>query len=132
MTSPSPDVSSDPVITTDHGPDAQQRPAADPAPATVRVVPTSTVAMVSLIAGIFGAVGGCLFCGLPPIVAIVTGHVGLAHTRRDEASGYGMALAGLILGYALMIPTLLMLFISLFTVVNSGPPEFVREILYSF
>jgi len=87
---------------------------------------------VSLIAGIFSAVGGCLLCGLPPIVAIVTGHVGIARTRRDEVSGYGMALAGMILGYALMIPTLLLLFASLFTVVNEGPPDFIREILHSF
>ncbi|MGW0435564.1 DUF4190 domain-containing protein [Micromonospora sp. NPDC003197] len=87
---------------------------------------------MSLIAGIFSAVGGCLLCGLPPIVAIVTGHVGIAHTRRDQTSGYGMALAGMILGYVLILPTLLMLFTGMFTMVDSGPLYFIEDFFDDF
>jgi len=68
---------------------------------------TSAAAMASLIFGIVGAVGGCLVCGIPPIVAIITGHIGVARTRAGRLKGHGMALAGLILGYLQLPPTLI-------------------------
>ncbi|MFD1324269.1 DUF4190 domain-containing protein [Micromonospora sonneratiae] len=116
-------------------PDPAPTPDLDPVPVPVPVPrpQTSTVAVVSLIAGIFSAVGGCLLCGLPPIVAIVTGHLGIAHTRRGESSGFGMALAGLILGYVLVLPTLLLLFTGLFSAVDyAGLPHFVDDFFDSF
>ncbi|MGW0436296.1 DUF4190 domain-containing protein [Micromonospora sp. NPDC003197] len=68
---------------------------------------TSAAAVTSLISAIFGLVGGCLICGIPLVVAIITGHIGVARTRQGELKGHGMALAGLIMGYTLILPTAL-------------------------
>jgi hypothetical protein len=82
---------------------AVPQPALAPAPD----LRTSGAAMASLIFGLVGAVGGCLICGIPPIVAIITGHIGVARTRKGMLKGHGMALAGLILGYLQLLPTLI-------------------------
>lgn len=78
-----------------------------------REMRTSAAAVTSLISAIFGVVGGCLICGLPPIVAIITGHIGVARTRQGELKGHGMALAGLIMGYVLVLPTILVVLVVL-------------------
>ena len=62
------------------------------------VVPTSTLAIVSLVAGIMG------FMGMPviaSIVAIMTGYAARKETRSipPRASGDGMATAGIIMGW---------------------------------
>jgi len=41
---------------------------------------------------------GLLFCGLPSIAAIVLGVIAMRETRRTGQDGYGMALAGTIIG----------------------------------
>lgn len=53
---------------------------------------TSAAAITSLITGILG----CLF--ITPIIAIVTGIVGIRATRDPAVRGRGLAVAGLILG----------------------------------
>ena len=63
-----------------------------------QVLPTSTLAIVSLIAGIMG------FMGIPviaTIVAIWTGYAAWKETRSvpPRASGDGMATAGIIMGW---------------------------------
>ncbi len=59
---------------------------------------TSNLALWSLIFGI-----GSLFCGILFIPAIALGHMGLAETNKNPAiKGRGMALAGTIIGYALL------------------------------
>jgi hypothetical protein len=63
-----------------------------------QVLPTSTLAIVSLIAGIMG------FMGIPvigSIVAIWTGYAARKETRSvpPRASGDGMATAGIIMGW---------------------------------
>ena len=62
------------------------------------VLPTSTLAIVSLIAGILG------FMGLPiisSIVALLTGYAARKETRATppRASGDGMATAGIVMGW---------------------------------
>ena len=62
---------------------------------------TNTLAIVSLVAGI---VGWTLLPMIASIVAIVTGHMARAEIRRnpDTQEGDGFALAGLIMGYAMV------------------------------
>jgi magnesium-transporting ATPase (P-type) len=62
------------------------------------ILPTSTLAIVSLIAGILG------FMGLPiiaSIVAILTGYAARNETRSvpPRASGDGLATAGIVMGW---------------------------------
>jgi hypothetical protein len=80
-----------------------------PAPVFV-VVPApvrrSGAAVASLVFGIVGGlIGWCLF-GIPSAVAIITGHVGLIRTRGGRRSGRQLAVAGLVLGYGLLLPTI--------------------------
>ena len=61
--------------------------------------PTSTTAIVSLVSGLLG---WTVLPFIGSIVAIVTGHMARAEIRRDpqKLQGDGLAVAGLILGYA--------------------------------
>ncbi len=60
---------------------------------------TSVLAVVSLV---FGVLGWTLMPLLGSIVAVVTGHLARGEIRRapDRLEGDGMAIAGLVLGYA--------------------------------
>ncbi|MEV6345483.1 DUF4190 domain-containing protein [Actinoplanes sp. NPDC051851] len=71
----------------------------------VQSPPSSVYAIASLILGIISLMGGFCVCGLPCIAAVVCGHLGLRETKDGSKSGYGMAVAGLIMGYLLIIPT---------------------------
>lgn len=64
-------------------------------------LPSSTLAMVSLIAGILGFTAFPLLGG---IVALVTGYMAQSETRSipPKASGDGMATAGIIMGWIQM------------------------------
>ncbi|SCG76571.1 DUF4190 domain-containing protein [Micromonospora coxensis] len=78
-----------------------------PPPVLVAVAPTSGTATAALVLGILGVLGGwCLF-GLPCLLAVVLGHVGLHETRDGRRSGRGMAVAGLVLGYVFVAPMVL-------------------------
>jgi hypothetical protein len=61
-------------------------------------LPTSTLAIVSLIAGIFGFMG---FPVIGSIVAILTGYAARQETRSSppKAAGDGMATAGIVMGF---------------------------------
>ncbi len=63
----------------------------------VEVRPTNALAVVSLCAGIASFLG--LAC-VGPIVAIICGHIARNQVARTREDGAGLALAGLILGYA--------------------------------
>ena len=60
---------------------------------------TSAMAIISLVSGILG---WTLLPFLGSIVAVITGHMARSEIRRapDRLDGDGMAIAGLILGYA--------------------------------
>ncbi|MEV4490173.1 DUF4190 domain-containing protein [Micromonospora coxensis] len=45
--------------------------------------------------------------GLPCLLAVVLGHVGLHETRDGRRFGRGMAVAGLVLGYVFVAPMVL-------------------------
>lgn len=50
------------------------------------------------IAALITAIGGLLLCGLPSIAGIVLGLIAMRETKRTGQDGYGLALAGLIVG----------------------------------
>lgn len=66
--------------------------------------PTSGLAITSLVCGIAGVV--LIWAILPilaSIAAVITGHMALRQTKNDPGlAGRGMAIAGLILGYAMI------------------------------
>lgn len=69
--------------------------------------PTSGLAVASMIFGLIGFFGGfCLF-GVPCLVAVALGHAALRETKGGTKGGHGMAITGLILGYLLLIPAVL-------------------------
>lgn len=61
-------------------------------------LPTSGMAVASLVLGIIGVVGGWCTFAVPCILATVFGYVGMKHTRGGARGGRGMAIAGLVLG----------------------------------
>jgi type IV pilus assembly protein PilA len=62
------------------------------------------LSIASLVLGIISFMGG-MFLIIPPILAIVFGHVSRSDCkRRGIEAGKGMALAGLILGYLTLVP----------------------------
>jgi protein-disulfide isomerase len=81
--------------TTAHVYPAKQVPGADTlgGPVAPR---TNTLAIVSLVTG--------FFCS---IAAVITGHLALGQIRRTDQAGRGLAIAGLVLGYAGIFLTVL-------------------------
>jgi hypothetical protein len=67
---------------------------------------TSTLAIISLVSGLLG---WTLVPWLGSIAAIITGHMARAEIRRepDAVEGDGMAVAGLVLGYAMVALSIL-------------------------
>ena len=67
---------------------------------------TSSLAVVSLVAGLLG---WTLAPFLGSLVAIVTGHMARSEIRRDPngVDGDGLAIAGLVLGWAMVLSTVL-------------------------
>jgi hypothetical protein len=60
---------------------------------------TSGFAIASMVLGIVGVVGGA-FLLVPPVLAIIFGHVALSSCQRDSfLAGRGMAVTGIILGW---------------------------------
>ena len=70
---------------------------------------TSTLAIISLVAGILG---WTFAPWIGSLVAIITGHMARSEIRRDPdtVEGDGLAIAGIILGWAMIIITLLSIF----------------------
>ena len=60
---------------------------------------TSGMAVTSMILGILSILGAAIFL-LPPLLAVIFGHISLGQCKRDPAlGGKGMGVAGLVLGY---------------------------------
>ena len=80
----------------------------DPVPAATATAPTSGLAITSLVAGLLAWISSPLVIFAIPtplaaIVAIVCGHMARAQIRRDpNIQGNGMAIAGLVLGWAIV------------------------------
>ena len=106
MTDPQPPVP--PVPTPDDASAPPAAPAAAPAypaygqPAAPAggyyAPPTNTLAILALVLGFVVPIGG-----------IICGHIALGQIKRTGEGGHGLALAGLILGYALTALTVLVI-----------------------
>jgi hypothetical protein len=60
---------------------------------------TPGLAIASLVLGIFSFLG-CALLILPPILAVIFGHISVSRSSKDPAvGGKGLAIAGLVLGY---------------------------------
>lgn len=68
-------------------------PAGYAAPAYV--VPTSGVAVASLVCSLIGLIT----FGLVAIAGVICGHIALSETRSGARGGHGLAVAGLIIGW---------------------------------
>ena len=81
----------------------------DPLQQTSTTRQTSTMAIVSLVSGLLG---WTLLPLLGSLVAIITGHVARAEIRRNPqgVEGDGLAVAGLVLGYAMVAIAIASLF----------------------
>ena len=62
------------------------------------------LAVLSMVAGILSLLGCSMFAAIP---AIVCGHIGVRQADRGEASGRGMAMAGLVMGYISLAVTVI-------------------------
>ena len=91
--------------------DALPPPSPVPAPAPAVAPPlrqTSGMAITSLVLGILG---WTMLPLLGSIVAVICGHIARAEIRRDAATteGDGLAIAGLVLGWSMIVISLLSL-----------------------
>ena len=59
----------------------------------------SGFAVASLVLGILGLFLSWITFGIPSMLAVVFGHVGVSRVRRGVGDGRGMAISGMVLGY---------------------------------
>jgi Domain of unknown function (DUF4190) len=63
----------------------------------------SGMATASLVLGLVGLFFSWFTFGIPSMLAVIFGHIGISQTRPDRGlSGRGMAIAGLVLGYVVV------------------------------
>ncbi|MDE2154457.1 MAG: DUF4190 domain-containing protein [Xanthomonadaceae bacterium] len=81
-------------------------------PSSRATPPTNSLAVVSLV---FGILAWCVLPFVGAIVAIICGHLARGEIRRAGADnrmeGDGMAVAGLLLGYAQLVLWVLLVFV---------------------
>jgi hypothetical protein len=61
------------------------------------------------IAALVSALAGLVFCGLPSVAGLILGIVAMRETKRTGQDGYGLALAGAIIGGVLTAGLVLMI-----------------------
>ena len=83
---------------------------------------TNTLAVLSLVFGLLGMVGGIPSAGVINLAAIVMGHMARSQIRQNSnEDGAGIALAGLIMGYIglLIVPLVVLAVIAILMILNS-------------
>lgn len=68
---------------------------------------TSTLATMSLVFSLLGLFGACCTFGVFSIVAVILGHLAWKETKSGAKGGHGLTVTGLILGYLIVIPSIL-------------------------
>ncbi len=71
------------------------------------------------IAALVTALGGFVFCGLPSIAGLILGIIAMRECRRTGQDGYGLALAGTIIG-GLVVALFVLYFIFMIAIAASG------------
>lgn len=69
---------------------------------------TNGLAIASLVASFTG-----LFCCIGSIVAIVLGIIALEQTKRNRQEGYGLAVAGIVIGIAALVVNVIIVYFAL-------------------
>jgi uncharacterized protein DUF4190 len=69
--------------------------------------PTSGWSVAAMVLGIVGLLIFWCAWGIPSLLAVIFGHIGLAETKHGRKSGRGMAITGLVLGYIFIGPAIL-------------------------
>lgn len=66
--------------------------------------PVRTTSPLAIVSMVFGILGWTLVPWIGSIVAVITGHLARGEIRRapESLEGDGMAIAGLVLGYAML------------------------------
>lgn len=87
-----------------------------PQPVPVYLVPQqppkSWMATVALTFGVIGVFTFLCTFGMPSALAVIFGHAARADTRRNAKSGNHQATTGLVLGYVVLIPLILITILS--------------------
>ena len=71
------------------------------------------------IAALVTALAGLVFCGLPSIAGLILGIIAMRECRRTGQDGYGLALAGTIIG-GLVVAMLVLYFVFVVGIAVSG------------
>src|SRR6185503_15219429 len=71
------------------------------------------------IASLVTAIGGLVFCGLPSIAGLILGIIAMRECKRTGQDGYGLALAGTIVG-ALVTVMIALYFVFVIGIAASG------------
>jgi Domain of unknown function (DUF4190) len=82
---------------------AQRQPQWQPVVYVPRVQ-TSGFAVASLVLSILGLLVAVFTWGVLSLMAVIFGHIAIGDVKREGKGGYGMAVAGLIMGYLVLIP----------------------------
>lgn len=72
------------------------------------------------IAALVTAVGGLVLCGLPSIAGIILGIIAMRETKQTGQDGYGLALAGLIIGSLVVVVGILYVVFIVVVAANSS------------
>jgi hypothetical protein len=71
------------------------------------------------IGALVASLAGLLFCGLPSIAGVILGIIAMGETRRTGQDGYGLALAGTIIG-ALVVAFVVVYILVVVVIAASG------------
>jgi len=106
-----------------YSPGPQGWPAAYPPVIVTQQAPSSGMATASMVFGILGILGGWCMLGIPCVLAVIFGHIGLGQTKDGARSGRGQAVAGLIMGYVFVVPAILIFFLAVLGAVVGDDPS---------
>jgi hypothetical protein len=76
------------------------------------------------IASLVTSVAGLLLCGLPSIAGIILGIVAMRETKRTGQDGFGLAVAGLVIGSVVVALVVLYIAFIIIIAATTGSPHY--------